>query len=382
MRRKTAQRRGLAMLLVLSVVGLVAVLGLAMLSEAALRANMAQASRDRIAADGLAESGLDLACYYLIKPHMAGSFTGDYWPGQSGISLGADVPGTIDVGVIPLGGEQYEIISTGRIDNLSRTTRATVHASPGFRVKYPVAIQRGTTRIEARTTVHGDVWTGEGPLENGGWIRGRAVCESYTPIGSGRVDGGIAAPIGADAYRFPDEANLRDYGTYTYRGQSYSATTLFSDRLYSGTVLRSTASNPAGVYRRKGNLTIYGDVTVLGTLIVDGGTLTIAGQGNQIWPMESFPGLIVSGSIVLQNSLYPRSLLVNGIVWCKGDIRSSGTVDTCSLTINGALLLAGSSKINLDHGRVDVYFNPAKCELVDLDTTVPPAGVKVLSFRQ
>src|SRR5205823_4412594 len=80
--------RGMALLLVIAVIALAAVLGYAMLSGATLQ-NRAGANQVRLAgADYLAESGMNIAMYYLQNPDKAPgypSFGGvGYWTGTGG----------------------------------------------------------------------------------------------------------------------------------------------------------------------------------------------------------------------------------------------------------------------------------------------------------
>src|SRR5688500_14628068 len=65
-RFRAAPRRGAAMLLVLSVLAVAAVLGYAMLSIASIQRQLESNARRGPEAEGLAESGVNLAIYYLL----------------------------------------------------------------------------------------------------------------------------------------------------------------------------------------------------------------------------------------------------------------------------------------------------------------------------
>src|SRR5215207_2703787 len=92
-------RRGAALLLVMSVVVVAAVLGYAMLSVTSLQRQMEKNARRGPEAESLAESGVNLAIYYLLHPESAPGYPGWanvawHWPGTAGpVGFGAALDG-------------------------------------------------------------------------------------------------------------------------------------------------------------------------------------------------------------------------------------------------------------------------------------------------
>src|SRR4030095_5832457 len=83
-------RRAMALLMVVTVLGVVAIVGFALLSAASLQAQAASNSTRSAEAASLAESGMELACYYLLYPSKAPVAipVGSYWAGATGIHFG------------------------------------------------------------------------------------------------------------------------------------------------------------------------------------------------------------------------------------------------------------------------------------------------------
>src|SRR5687767_11093494 len=144
--RATRARRGAAMLLVLSVVAVAAVLGYAMLSVTSVQRQVERNQRRGPEAESLAESGVNLATYYLLHPETAPGYPGWanvqwYWPGTGGpIGFGAAMDGTIDVDVVqdPDSPWEYEITSTGVAASspVSRTVTTRVYLNADYEVTH------------------------------------------------------------------------------------------------------------------------------------------------------------------------------------------------------------------------------------------------------
>ena len=132
------QRAGLALLLVISVLAFAAIVGFAMLSTASMQAQTTLNSNLALSADALADSGIDLACYYLLNPTKAPKVVppGGYYDGGT-ISFGPGMPGTVELTITALGNNDYRIVSVGKpgMRDMAHTVTATVHADPGFQVK-------------------------------------------------------------------------------------------------------------------------------------------------------------------------------------------------------------------------------------------------------
>jgi hypothetical protein len=380
------QRSGIALILVVTVLAFAAIVGFTMLSTASMQAAATRNSNLALAADGLAESGFDLACFYLLNPAKAPTFVapGDFWHGGT-LTFGPNMPGSVDITITPLAtANQYRIVSVGRGANsdLVRTVIATVQANRGYQVKALVGFNQ-SGYLPVTSTVHGDVQA-NGTLINAGIINGNVL--SPNPIGGlGNILGGLIVLNSDNSTPIPSVTTLRNYATYTYRGATYSAGTITG--LPTNTTLGPTASNPAGIYRCLSTLTMNHNVTINGTLIVEG-ELNISGGGNTITPADGYPGLIVKSNTWIRGTLIPtgspRDLTVNGLAWIGGGLRSSNLLGiNAGMTVNGALQFGGSASVDLLYlPKLTVNPNANNVDNLDIDTTVPPASAKVLSYKQ
>src|SRR3954470_11641193 len=127
MKRILQKRTGLALVLVIAVLAFAAVIGFAMLSSASMQAQTTLNSNLALSADALADSGVDLASYYLINPTKAPKSipAGSFYDGGT-ISFGNKMPGTIDLAISSLGNNDYKIVSVGRAAgrNIAHTVTA------------------------------------------------------------------------------------------------------------------------------------------------------------------------------------------------------------------------------------------------------------------
>jgi len=378
-------RAGVALLQVVIVVGVAAILGFALLAESSLQAQTGQNARLGAQADALADSGAHLAMYYLLNPANAPVLQDGYWPGGTGISLGATVAGTVDVTLVrdAFTADHYLVTAVGRASGLSGSTVAhqvqtCLHVQPGITINHAVGARQSIS-TNAYVTITGDVVVNE-TLTNFGTINGtayakvidnRKIITSPQLITSDRV---IAGPV---------STSIQTYPTYAYAdGRVYSRAMLGVSAIGSGvldTLNPDPATNPAGIYYYGGKLTLNNNVTVNGTLIVDG-DLVINGTNIRITAQDGYPALIVLGDIRTKGS---KSMTVDGVCWVakaiKPDLISSPAT---SLTFNGALLFGDVGGILTNAGnpiRVN-YANPAKLALPDLDKTLA-RNVTVVSWR-
>ncbi len=115
--RHLRPRRGMAVMMVIIMVGLCSVLGYAMLWGATTNAQVADNAVLAAKADGLAESGVNLIVYYLRYPQNAPAtfLTNSDAYSASNVSLGSGVDGYVNVRVVRdvPGGWDYTVTSTG-----------------------------------------------------------------------------------------------------------------------------------------------------------------------------------------------------------------------------------------------------------------------------
>jgi len=386
MKKRLQKRTGLALVLVISVLAFAAIIGYAMLSTASMQAQTTLNSNLALTADALADSGVDLACYYLQNPGKAPKAVplGGFYDGGT-ITFGSKMPGSVDLAISQLGTDgDYKIVSVGRAANrnIAHTVTATVHVTSGYQVRSIVGFSQNGT-LPLSSTVNGDVQA-NGILTNLGALNGNVLSPSGI-LGSGSVLGGLIAINPNNNTPIPNLTTLRSFSTYSYNGNTYSAALISG--LPTGTTLGPTGSNPAGIYRYSGALTMNHNVTINGTLIVENGDLNISGGGNTITPVDGFPALIAKSNVWVRGTILPssspRDLTINGMAWLGGNLKYSGLVSNAFFKVNGALQFGNG-------GSVDVLFlpplvvnpNPNKVANLNLDTSVPPASVKVLTYKQ
>src|ERR1700722_15676170 len=139
-------RSGMALAAVLAVLAAVTILGLAILSNAALEAQIGRNQSQMARVDYLAESGVNLALYYLQYPGKApaGSLnTAGYWPGTTGITIDTGVTGTVNVAVTAPSANTYQIVSqsfSGDSTPLSRTITAVAKVNYNDAINYAVGV--------------------------------------------------------------------------------------------------------------------------------------------------------------------------------------------------------------------------------------------------
>jgi hypothetical protein len=379
----------MALLLVISVLAFAAIIGFAMLSTASMQAQTTLNSNLALSADALADSGVDLACYYLVNPKNAPKAVpiGGYYDGGT-ITFGSKMPGSVDLTITQLAtGGDYKIVSIGRSGfapgrSVAHTVTATVHVNSGYQVKSIVGFsQNGTLPLSA--TVNGDIQV-NGILTNLGVINGNLLSPNGI-LGSGSLLGGLIAIDSNNNTPIPSPATLRSYSTYSYNGNTYSAGVISG--LPTGTTLGPTVANPAGIYRYSGTLTMNHNVTINGTLIVENGDLNISGGGNTITPVDGFPALIAKSNVWVRGTLLPssspRDLTINGLAWLGGSLKYSGLLSNAFFTVNGALQFGNG-------GTVDVLFIPPirinknanKVAGLNIDNSVPASSATVLSYKQ
>jgi len=385
MRKRIQKRTGLALLLVIAVLAFAAVIGFAMLSTASMQAQTTLNSNLALSADALADSGIDLACYYLVNPGKAPRPVpvGGFYDGGT-ISFGANMPGTVELAISSLGNNDYKIVSIGKtgMRNLSHTVTATVHIEPGYQIKSLLAFNN-TSTLPVTATINGDVQS-NGVLTNLGRINGNLI-SPVSALGSGLILNGVIAPTADNKMNIPSPATLASFTTYTYRGVTYNAQVITG--LPTGTTLAPSPINPAGIFRYSGTLTMNHSVTINGTLIVENGDLNISGGGNVITPVDGYPAVIAKSNVWVRGPLLPstspRDLTINGVAWVDGSLKSSGIVTNAFVDVKGAVMFGNSGTVDTTFGgRLTVSANVNKTTNVNLDTTVPPPSAKILTYKQ
>jgi hypothetical protein len=368
-------RGGFALVQVLVVVAIAAVLGMAMLSGSALQVQ--QSANEGLAAEAeqLAESGVNLAMYYLQYPARAPALKNGYWPGGLELPLGGKSKGRADVTVTrdATDTQVYYVTSSGKAkgsgagEQIVRTVKAELRVRPGLQVRHGLlSAVNLTLGLNVKVTA-GNVIV-DGALTNYGVILNVASARSFPVLGSILKILTLAPTAKVEV---PRPETIERYETYVYAdGRAYPREALASSSV-AGATLGPSAGNPMGVYFAPGNLTLGDNVTINGTLVVEG-DLILNGSGVKITAPAGQPALIVTGDIRTRSI---KSMTVNGVTWVGRSIRGDGVTSLLTtLAFNGALMFGGSAggtgagAIDASAGTtVDIRFDPTRVNVPDMD---------------
>jgi len=387
--------RGFALVIVLAVIALAAVLGYAMLTTASLSAQIDTNTSGITSSETLAESGVELAAFYLQHPQNAPVLNTDgYWAGGINISLGGTLK--IDsVTVTRTAPNKFTVTSTasGGITSSSRTIKARLYVESSYIVKNAIAcngdfdLSRAAVTVTAANASLSKTIRVDGTLQVASSLLGtivQAVSSTLSTV--------VAVPTYPPA-AVPLCAELNNYDSlpaYTYNGSTYMADELTVDP--GATLLTSNlALNPANVWYSTTSRKINSTTTINGTLILRGDSTDLEVKGTlRIRPISGMPALMTARELKLSQS---TSLLdAEGLVWVGKEINSAdgvlniltGLFAKPTIQIQGALMLAhaGSAMGSGFRGNLKVTFTPDNLNLPNLTTVgQTPTSVKVLSWQ-
>jgi hypothetical protein len=370
----------MALVLVVAVLATATILGYAMLASSTLQSEISSNLMQAAGAEYVAESGVNVGIYYLQYPAAAPAS----WTNTTGYTLYAtNVPvndGTqsnfdLSVKANPQP-NVYTIEATGRPSTGSAFSHTATAVVTVNRVQIPGAgVFGGSIAIPSRTTFSSNGVAGALAIQANGIITqsGGTISGTQSP-----------APLSSNAYIVPDSSSVNFFGVGTSSGNY-----LWTDNVTLGTPQLITAStltvsklpaqlssNPAGIFYHDGDLTVTGNVTINGTLIIRNGTLTV--QGNlTLNPAAQFPALICEDNAIIKGA--DRVLTANGVVFFGMGFSWTGSNTGSSLIINGALLMpAGASIASSTRGTVSVIYSAANTN-VPLLTTFNQAALSVKS---
>ncbi|MGN6507116.1 MAG: hypothetical protein ACTHM6_16295 [Tepidisphaeraceae bacterium] len=334
MRTRVAEtrRRGIAMILVILVVAFSSVLVLSMLSSAAVHAQVNATSAVRVQAQYLAESGLNLAMYYLKNPGASpvslvyGANGNVHYPGETGISIDG-MPGTIDLAITNPSNGQFAITSTGTYQGVSVSADATV------------AVKK-SKKLTNAAYFSWSVTLNSGASITGGAITDNSLQQNYTGQVQGTITtktSGVAADLQSTNFDYP--ISMFHYlPTYFYNGKSYQAKELASN-FTGGILYDGSASNPCNVwYVAKNNIAISGITILNGSLVTLSGVGLKVSGSLTITPTANLPALAVGKDLTYgAASTY---ITCNGPTYLSGVLRGTGLGISLltGLTVNGTFI--------------------------------------------
>lgn len=329
-------------MLVLFVLALTAVLGAAMLSSSALQSDVSATTLKSAEADALAESGVQIAEYYLLNPGSQPST----WP-SLGFAPSQLANGSVNVSVG--GTNPYTITSTATDSTdatgaISRVITSTVKITSEYEINAAIT-SNSALRLSNKVS-----------LTANAQATSDVICTNF-------VTGGTSYTIDSNAATGgPTASQVNLYQTYTLAsGQTGTAQVINGNQTISSlaSLPAPAANNPGNVYYVVGNVTcqLTSPATFNGTLVVAGNvTLGTNSKTPTITPVMGLPALIITGKFICNSGA--TGLTANGVVFIGGGI-STSTNTTVTLLINGALLIDTNGISAGYDGYVDVNYNLA-----------------------
>lgn len=357
-------RPGFAMMMVFILVAIGVVLGIAYLSVASLDLKVSQNFRSLSRARYLAESGVEHALYTLrFFPEDIGSARlGPFYADESSDSYyitAQEVDGEKGI---------YLVTATATVGEITTTSTVTVKRMLGtsIELKHSLLVEAGMVWLPWGLNVTGDIHV-NGTLVNEAAIDGDAsatagISDLWWRI-TGEVDGD------ADAVEVP-QFRVSDYVSYTIGTSDCTAAEFEESDLCSDDPLANggavTAANLAGVVYLKpddGNsVSLHKNLNFAGTLVIEG-DLVLDGKNITLTPMEGFPAVIATGSVIVTDAA--RKLTINGVVVAQNGITpDAGGTTSSSTTINGSMIcgsgaydsgLLGNHKVNFNENASQLY---------------------------
>ena len=383
--RTTMRPGGFVLPLVLFVVALVTVTGLAFVAGHALDVGRAENLRDRARAVHLAESGVELAMYYLRYPPESLA------PGYACPSLSGPIPAgtggdTISVEITPRDSlhhpwtDRFTIRATGRAVNADREIRGchTVTAEVVAGQRYfhfgrALLTDQGA-ELPRGLEIHGDLHA-NGRIMS--WARCRGAVSAQRWVWFDDWRGITSVREWTDAARLP-AIEPGDYEQYRIDGTTYDAIRWSSRRIdRRDWIVRGGAvrpDNPGGVVvatHRDRELRLEQDLDFTGTLVVDG-DLWIWERGVKITAVEKFPALVVRGNVIVRHQ---ADATIEGVVICGGEIRGEWIGADTALRITGAVISGkgGFSLLTLWNRSHRVDYDASRARIYDV--TISYQGV-------
>lgn len=403
-------RHGMAMMMVIFFTTIAAVMVYAILESSVSQANIASNQAPAASADAMAESGVELASYYLEYPLQAPSLTAAvnavpvYWTGANNIKF-SGMNGSVNVAISADGtsGTLWNVTSTGTYTypngtTLSKTISAVMNGAEVFQVKQALA---SNTALHIGSSTTATITNASGPA---------LVSDAAITIGShGSVSGSVSSPSVGGGYTgstlvampsnpVPPYADLYPYKNGYYKTVGGNNILYAVDTLVSGVIsnilsLLGIGTNPGNINYYNGNMSISSGLLGLptsetGTFICSG-NLTITGSGvlTITTAMQGIPAIVCGGTITVDSS---ASLTVNGLVYAGDGLAGSSQGP---LTINGGLLIdqggipsAYNGKLTVTYNASNVSFNPSGYSVPPFAQTytqfMTPQAVKLTSWTQ
>ena len=329
------RRRGIALIFVMLAMAVASVLILSLLNTEAVHAQISSTSTVRVQAQYLAESGLNLAVYYLKNPSSSpialiyGTSGNVHYPGETGIAING-MAGTVDVAVTNPANGMFAITSTGTFDGTAVTATSSIAIGKMKQFTY-AGYFIGPVTLNSKTSVTGGVIT-NGPLQQSyvGQVSGASTTSSS----------GTSADLQDPNSGYPISM-LHYLPTYFYKGKTCTAKAITAN--FAGGTLSDddTTSNPANVwYIGQSGIKFTGTTTLAGSLVTASGmSVTITGTVT-ITPVANMPALVVGSDLTFNATT--AAVTANGPTYLGGQVKGTGTTTNANFNVNGVLIGAQS----------------------------------------
>ena len=325
--------KGVALLVVLALVMAITVLSLAFLTQSSTELACGHNMALRMQMDQTATSGLEHARGLLLGPPPETLVDG-YWAGATAQQLDSSSADFYDVSITPDATDHcnYEIACAAyRLENAEKIGLSTMSAQ--LRLDPCIALSLGlSATLPQGVAVTGDVFGG-GHLVNHGVIDGDVFAHGI--IGGASQTGKSTSAVAEPPLTWPN-ISVGDYDpSYQVGATSYTPVKLATSTHPTGS-FGPYASNPGGVRYRDGDARLPGNVSITGSLVVDG-DLRVSGSDNTIAAVQSFPALVVSGDLIVESGGH---LTIDGLALVQGAVKTSADAGVVSVT-GGMLVVVG-----------------------------------------
>ena len=332
-------RGGSALLIVLFVVMAVTLLSLGFLAHSSIQMAAGQNMAVRMQMDFLAQSALTHAKTLIMNPQDVTTGIDGYWQGGIALSV-ADFDNYYDDYYYNIDITRSEAEATNRC---TYDIRCHAYRKPGsekiarsnldaqLRLDPCIAYWAGgAVTIPANVTINGDIYC-DGNVTNNGIING----DVFTSGALTGLAAGQSYPLDQVNVDWPEIDHAIFSPNYYINTTSHLSEDL-DDPNCANTSFVSTVGNPRGIVYRSGDLTLGQNVTIDGTLVVNG-NLTVQGPGNRITADKNFPALVVNGDLIVEQA---GELIIEGLVQTNTMTVHDGAAD---INVLGALFIQNGS---------------------------------------
>lgn len=362
--RYSNSRRGIALLIVLFIVGAISILALGFAVKADTELLCGKNVEFRMEMDYLSLTSLNYAKSMIINPQDATTGANGYWQGDTELQIeeGDDyfdievvrsVTGDTPESTFDVGCKAYRMEGGVRISE--------VNLQAQLRLDSCIAYWAGSNAtMHSRMTVFGDTYC-NGDLINNGKIYGDVFTKTDRYFG---WQTGQVVPLAENKVSWSGIYAWRFEPNYYIDRDSYYPVFL-SRSSYANVVLGPTAGNPAGIYYHYGNLDLYGNVKINGTLIVTGGCLKFENADVAVASLKNYPAIVVESEMQFKNS----KAAITGLVQVN---KMKVFSDSGNIAIVGGLFVKdGGVEVESGYaGNIVVRGDPMKASIKLMSTSV------------